>query len=322
MKEISRKITVDLSRRGGTRQSFAVQNDKGTRNLRISLTDDGSPYRIGVGTVAALNYKRPDGICGAQSASVVDGDVCVTLQAPAIGAIGNTVCTVSLFDGDGNKLTSSEFSLDVSEEIYSGEALDETPEYTLLDGVFSRLAEFETREAKRATAEEKRESAEAERKAIEAGRKIAESERCASETERQIAESERASAEENRELSEALRESAEDKREQAEQQRILAEAERGKTVNANLGVGGFVTLSANAWTGENTQSVVISGLRENDLVIFYPSSERDNSALAGSRVFISPDSRGETVTCTAKKKPVEDISLAYFIIRGRSFEEV
>lgn len=266
MKEISRKITVDLSRRGGTRQSFAVQNDKGTRNLRISLTDDGSPYRIGVGTVAALNYKRPDGICGAQSASVVDGDVCVTLQAPTIGAIGNTVCTVSLFDGDGNKLTSSEFSLDVSEEIYSGEALDETPEYTLLDGVFSRLAEFETREVEREAAESERVLAEAERARLD--------------------------------------------------------AERDEKISANLGVGGSITLLASKWSQELTQSVVVSGLRETDMVVFYPSSATDRGILANYGVFFYPDTEDERVTVSAKAKPIANISLRYFITRGKDSGEV
>ena len=301
MKEISRKITVDLSRRGGTRPTFAVQNDKGTRNLRISLTDDGSPYRIGVGTATALNYKRPDGVVGALTATVDDGDVCVTLLPPVIGVIGNTVCSVSLFDSDGNKLTSSEFSLDVSEEIYSGEALDASPEYTLLDGVFSRLAEFETDEAERAAAEVKRELAEAERRKTDAEREVAEAER---------------------ETSESQRESAENRREQAEQERILADVERGKAANANLGVGGTVALWASEWSGENAQRILISGLRESDLVVFYPSSEEDNSILADSKVFISPNSEGETVKATAKARPTQDISLGYFIIRGKASEEV
>ena len=250
MKEISRKITVDLSRRGGTRPTFAVQNDKGTRNLRISLTDDGSPYRIGVGTATALNYKRPDGVVGALTATVDDGDVCVTLLPPVIGVIGNTACSVSLFDSDGNKLTSSEFSLDVSEEIYSGEALDASPEYTLLDGVFSRIAEFEVCEAERAAAELERE--------------------------------------------------------RAENERALADVERDKTIIANLGISGYVTLFADKWSQDLTQSLTMSGLRETDLVLFYPSSEYDKALLTNCGAYVYPDVEGEKVTATAKVKPSLD----------------
>ena len=261
MKEISKKITVDLSRRGGMRPTFAVQNDKGTRILRISLTDDGLSYRVGEGTVAALNYKRPDGICGALTASVDDGSVYVTLIPPAIGVIGTTVCSVSLFDSEGNKLTSSEFYIDVSEEIYAGEALDASPEYTLLEGVFSRLSEFE--------------------------------------------------------LSEAAREASEQQREQAEQERIRLDAEREKTIIEGFAVGGSVTLFANKWSQENIQSLVVSGLRETDLVIFYPPGEAERSILANYGVSIAPDTKGETVTARAKVKPVADIVVRYFIIRGR-----
>ena len=273
MKEISRKITVDLSRRGGIRPTFAVQNDKGTRNLRISLTDDGLPYKVGLGTVAALNYKRPDGVVGALTAMVDDGDVCVTLLPPVIGVIGNTVCSVSLFGNKGNKLTSSEFSIDVCEEIYAGEALEESPEYTLLDGVFARLAGFEIYEAERSSAELSREQAEKER-------------------------------------------------DEAENAREQAEIERDKRVNANLGVGGYVTLSADKWTQDITQSLIISGLRVTDLILFYPSSAYDRAILTNCEVYVSPDTDGEKVTASARVKPSLDISLRYFITRGKVSEEV
>lgn len=174
MTEVSRKITVDLSRKGGVRPVFAVQNDVGARNLTVRITDDGSPYKIETGTTAALNYKRPDGVSGALMAAIVDGEVSINLSPVVIGVKGVTVCTVSLFDSDKNKLTSSEFCLDVSEELYSGEAIDATPEYALLESIFSRVSEIELTESEIETAESERETAESARVIAEDERKQAE----------------------------------------------------------------------------------------------------------------------------------------------------
>ena len=110
MREISRKITVDLARRGSARSVFAVRNDKGARNLSISLTDDGAPYQITEGTVAVLNYRRPDDLCGALAATVENNAVQVELHPIVIAEVGITACSVSLYDEQGNKLTSSEFA--------------------------------------------------------------------------------------------------------------------------------------------------------------------------------------------------------------------
>lgn len=266
MREISRKITVDLARRGSARSVFAVRNDKGARNLSISLTDDGAPYQITEGTVAVLNYRRPDDLCGALAATVENNAVQVELHPIVIAEVGITACSVSLYDEQGNKLTSSEFALDVSEDLYEGAAIDANPEYTLLDGLMKQVSEITIEENERA-----------------------------------LAESERAEAEERRQA---------------------AEAERDKRAKENLGVSGAVTLVATKWSSVKTQSINISGLRETDLVIFYPSSDSDRAVLANYGVFILPDAVGETVIASAKALPVSDISVRYFIVRGRIQEEV
>lgn len=266
MTEVSKKLTVDFSRKGNTRPTFAVQNDRGARNLTITLCDDGAPYKIEAGTTAILNYKRPDGVCGALAADVGECEISVYLNPIAIGVVGTTVCTVSLFDALGNKLTSSQIALEVGEELYSGDALSESPEFTLLESVFSKLSGFE------------------------------------------ISENERVAAELERAEAETLREDA--------------ESRRDKKINSNLGIGGSIKLFSKDWTGKSEQEIVISGLGENDLVEFYPSGEIDRGILANYGVFIFPNADGEKVKARAKVKPIADISLEYFITRGRSAEEV
>jgi hypothetical protein len=265
MTEVSKKISVDFSRKSVTRPTFAVQNDKGARKLAVKLYDDGVPYMVEAGATAVLNYKRPDGVCCALTAKVYESEVSINLNADVLGAVGLTECTVSVFDANGNKLTSSEFCIDVTEELYAGEPISEMPEYSLLEGVFMKLAEFETAEIQRNEAEAKRDEAEIQR-------------------------------EEN-------------------------EAERDKKLYANLGVGGSAVLKKDGWTEEKTQSIEVLGLGENDLIVFYPLSEADRGVLGIYGVFISPDVEGGRVTARAKVKPIADISLRYFITRGRSAEE-
>ncbi len=164
MLEIYKKITVDLSRKSNVRLIFARQNDVGSRNLMITLTDGGSVYVPDKDSSATLNFKRSDDVRGAVAASIMrNGDVLVEVPALALGAVGETVCSVSLFDPEKNKLTSSDFILDVCEEFYSGEALDDEPDYTLLQSVFAEMAKYAGEESKRAEAEAKRKANEAER---------------------------------------------------------------------------------------------------------------------------------------------------------------
>ena len=289
MTEVSRNITVDLSRKGGTRPIFAVQNDVGARNLTVRITDDGSPYKIEAGTTAALNYKRPDGVSGAIMMTVGDGEVSVNLPPVVIGVKGVTVCTVSLFDADKNKLTSSEFCLDVSEELYSGEAIDATPEYALLESLFSRVSEIELDEIQRQAAE----------------------------SEREIAEGNRETAENARNDGEIERAKAESERSKAESAREEAELMRDKRMSGRIGEAGSVVLKSTAWSSDCVQKVSVSGLCEDDLVMFYPASADDREYIGYYGVFISPEATGESFTVSARAKPISDISLKYYVVRGR-----
>ena len=160
MKGVSKSLTVDLSRKGGVRPIFAVENDTGSRKLTIKITDDGSPYALEEGTAVIMNYKRADGVSGALLAENLGDRVEVTLTPLVLGAKGIAVCSISLFDEHKNKITSSEFCIDVSEQLYSGEELDDAPEYGLLEDVLSRLADIESNETARCSAEEEREAAE------------------------------------------------------------------------------------------------------------------------------------------------------------------
>ena len=271
MKGVSKSLTVDISRKGGVRPIFAVENDTGSRKLTIKITDDGSPYALEGGTVAIMNYKRADGVSGASLAENLGDRVEVTLTPLVLGAKGIAVCSISLFDEHKNKITSSEFCIDVSEQLYSGEELDDAPEYGLLEDVLSRLADIESNETARCSAEEEREAAEANR---------------------------------------------EQERENFENSVNARLDEQDTKLAGRLGESGSVTLFASKWSSANVQAITITGLRDDDMVIFYPATADDREYCGYYGVFVSPESEGGAFTVTARAIPAGDISLRYYVIRG------
>ena len=123
-------------------------------------------------------------------------------------------------------------------------------------------------------------------------------------------------AEKERDDAEKERDAAEKERDAAELSREAAERIREERISGRLGDSGSVTLLASNWSSANAQTVTIEGLREDDMVIFYPSTadEREYCGLYG--VFISPVSNGNSFIATARAIPAGDISLRYYVIRG------
>ena len=172
MKEVSKKITVDLSRKGNVRPIFAVQKDNGVRRINIKITDDGVPYPVSDGTAVILNYKHSDNLCGAIAAEAVNGEVTVVLDSDVLALPGNTLCTVSLYDDKKNKITTSEFCLDVSEEFVFEDTDVNSPEYTLWDSIFAQMSAILIRESEREEAESLREFWESARQSAEEIREL------------------------------------------------------------------------------------------------------------------------------------------------------
>ncbi len=119
---------------------------------------------------------------------------------------------------------------------------------------------------------------------------------------------------------EELRKTAEVNRVRAENARYLAELRRDEKVKEVQGVSGKVTLEAAAWSKDCTQELIILGIGEHDFAVFYPESIEDRYRLTHYGVFICPDLQENRVSCVAKGRPSSDISLRYFIVRGRESE--
>ena len=108
MTEITRKITVDIARRGNVRLIFARQNDFNSRKIQINLTNAGVPFPVEKTSVAIVNFARADGTSGAFCGEIEDdGSITIVLGGWPLAIAGEVKCSVSIFSENEKKLTSS-----------------------------------------------------------------------------------------------------------------------------------------------------------------------------------------------------------------------
>lgn len=88
---ITSKIKMDLALRGVTAPVNAVQDDKYSRNLEITLLANGTPWAPPSGTTAVVRYKKPDGTGGnydtlpdGTAACSISGNVATVALAPQV----------------------------------------------------------------------------------------------------------------------------------------------------------------------------------------------------------------------------------------------
>ncbi len=207
MKEVTRRIALDLTRKNNTRVSFASQADFGSREFIISLLDDGVPYPVDKSLTATVNVCRPDGTSTAYMAEITD-DGCVRYVAGlwALRIPGDTRFSVSLYDGDDRKLTTSYFTVNVEAGLHLGtDILEGDATHTAFTDMMNTVAHFKGEEIKRDAAERERINNEGIRTAFELERAGNERDRQAAEKTRDNRELDRMMAESVRADNEALR---------------------------------------------------------------------------------------------------------------------
>ena len=231
MTEITRKITVDLARRGNSRLIFARQNDFNSRKIVINLTNAGVPFGIKKNCSVLVNFSRPDGESAAFCGDVEDdGSVSIVLGSWQLAVVGEVKCSVSIFSSNEKKLTSADFYLDVETALYTGDEISADESYSVLVGLMSEMSKINSAEEARDEAEKQRISDEVLRESAEAQRQSNEIIRDACEAIRIQADNERAQAENERTDAETERIEAESRRAAAELARALAEEERNNFI--------------------------------------------------------------------------------------------
>ncbi len=213
MTKITRKISVDLARRGNSRLIFARQNDFNSRQIAINITNAGIPFKVEKTCAVLVNFARSDGESAAFCGTVEDdGSVSIVLGAWQLAVVGEVKCSVSIFSDSEQKLTSADFYLDVETALYTGDEISTDENYSVLIELMSEMSKINSEEEARCEEEKKRMSAETSRKSFEAQRQSKESTREASEATRINAENGRIEAESQRASAELARAHAEEER--------------------------------------------------------------------------------------------------------------
>ena len=83
---ITSKIEMDLALSGQTPEVEAVQDDKYSRNLEVSLLAAGTPWEVPAGTYAVVRYMKPDGTGGSYD-TLPDGSAACSISGSAISFI-------------------------------------------------------------------------------------------------------------------------------------------------------------------------------------------------------------------------------------------
>ena len=187
MKNVIRRIDLDLSRRTNKRFIFATQNDYDSRTFIVSLYDDGARYLVEKGVMALVNVKRPDGQTWSSMAEVTDeGNIRFVATLWMLEVAGDTQFTISLFDVD-RRITSSQFVVNVLPDFINNVDVGTVAEnLDLFRQAMEYFAEINSDEQQRRSAEEERDGREISRIDAEKERNENEIARCKNEEERVI----------------------------------------------------------------------------------------------------------------------------------------
>lgn len=192
MKNVIRRVDLDLSRRTNKRFIFANQYDYDSRTFIISLYEDGARYLVDKEVTAFVNIKRSDGETWSYVAEVTDeGNIRFVATLWTFEVAGETQFTVSLYDGQ-RRITSSQFVVNVLPDFVSSTDIDDVAENL---GLFQQAMDYfaeinkdeqnrRKNETARQEAEIARENGEFDRTSAELTRIDNENARCKNEEER------------------------------------------------------------------------------------------------------------------------------------------
>lgn len=164
-------ITLELTGETKRFEVQAKQGDKGTRFVRVSLTNNGAEFEIPSGVTVIANIQKPDRKFCFNECTLQENKVLVPLTNQALAVAGTAECDIEIRDGGGNLILSSQaFTIEIEKSMRDESAIESSNEFTALE-------EINAAEAARVKAEAARVEAEKKRVTAENGRVSAETER-------------------------------------------------------------------------------------------------------------------------------------------------
>lgn len=138
MSKIIKEIVVDVAKKSSLKTIFAKQNDSNSRFLKVTLHNEGETIKVPETAQAILNVCRADGSAKAFFGTVnPNGTVTMPLTSWALGIDDTATCSISIIGEDGEKLTSTSFSVSVEAAEYTGEDISEDEDKDVLTSLIS-----------------------------------------------------------------------------------------------------------------------------------------------------------------------------------------
>lgn len=109
-----------------------VKKNDSSRQVRISITDSGKPYKIEDGCTAKFRAKKPDGTI-LYNNCIIENDVIIyDLTNQTSAAAGLVDCEITLYGADFKQITSPRFAIYVDDTLYSDYEVESKDEFTAL----------------------------------------------------------------------------------------------------------------------------------------------------------------------------------------------
>lgn len=131
-------LAVDVS--GCPRQGavYAVQMDKNSRYLLISLMDGNTLFEPPEGATARIAWQKPSGLQVFDDAEITDGKIQVSLTEQMLTEPGICFAEIKLYQGE-SLLTSATFEIDVRPEVLDNDQVESSYEYDALTNALQKV---------------------------------------------------------------------------------------------------------------------------------------------------------------------------------------
>lgn len=154
-------ITLELTGETKRFEVQAKQGDKGTRFVRVSLTNNGAEFEMPSGVTVIANIQKPDRKFCFNECTLEGNKVLVPLTNQALAVAGTAECDIEIRDGGGELILSSQaFTIEIEKSMRDENAIESSNEFTALEKINAAEAARVKAEAARVEAEKKRVTAE------------------------------------------------------------------------------------------------------------------------------------------------------------------
>lgn len=144
MAQITKSLSLDVSRQNRRRAILAKQFDNGSRFLNIQLNNEGEPITVAQNSVVLINATRADGASESFVGGVNDdGSVTVPITYWMLEVPDKVMCDVSVISELESKLSTLGFAIEVEKANGTGDDIAETEDCGILVQLISDVKRLE-----------------------------------------------------------------------------------------------------------------------------------------------------------------------------------